>query len=92
MTASRESLRSYLLGGRDRIYNNENRTSTTRLTLTNPIDDIANRSERTLRDAQKRMEEDMRVTSVDLTDLDWAPEGEYETGYYKNVLKRDYKK
>ena len=28
--------------------------------------------------------------SADFTDVDWAPEGGDEPGYYNNVLKRDY--
>ena len=50
ITATSEDLCSYLLGGRDGIYNNENRTLTTKLTSTNTNDNVADRTDRTVRD------------------------------------------
>ena len=54
------------LGGKDGIFNKKNKTSTTTLTSTNRNDDVADRSKRMVRDAQKRREEETRVTSAKL--------------------------
>ena len=58
VTASRGALRSCLSGGRDGIYNNENRNLTMTSTSTNTSDDVADWTERTVRDAQKKIEEE----------------------------------
>ena len=78
------------LGGKDGIFNKKNKTSTTTLTSTNRNDDVADRSKRMVRDAQKRREEDTRVPPDDFTELDRAPEGRYKPGYYKNILEHNY--
>ena len=54
------------LGGKDGIFNKNNNTSTTTLTSTNRNDDVADRSKRMVRDAQKRREEETRVTLAKL--------------------------
>ena len=41
----------------------------------NTNDNVANQAERTVRDAQKRRDEETQVTSTDFNDVDWAPEG-----------------
>ena len=89
-TALMEALRSYLLKGREVIYNNQNMTLTTKLTSTNTNDNVVDWAKRTVRDAQKRREEDTRVPPDDFTELDRAPEGRYKPGYYKNILEHNY--
>ena len=56
--ASREDLCLYLVGGRDRIFNNKNKNSTTTWTSTNRNDNLADRSKRMVRDTHKRGEEE----------------------------------